>query len=181
MIFKICRFRHWCWYSCLRASSLKSAWPKIPLSVRDIIDVMEQCIHTKAVLHILSSCAVFSDHDTKPTCSYTTHNLLKITQCFVMEQLTILKWQPCIQRLIGSMTRRCQAVIASRGSHTSYWQLLLLVIELIGTFAWLGVTFWNPHFGRSGGNLHFGGSASLMTERMLPIVHIWYMAMKFRN
>ena len=32
-----------------------------------------------------------------------------------------------IQRHIGSMIRRCQTVIASRGSHTSYYQLLLLV------------------------------------------------------
>ena len=31
------------------------------------------------------------------------------------------------QRLTGSMRRRCQAVIASHGSHTSYWQLFLLV------------------------------------------------------
>ena len=71
-------------------------------------------------------------------------------------------------RMKQHMQHICQAVIASRGSHTSYRQLLLLVIELIGTFSWLGVTFWNLCF--SGGNLHFGnfwGSASLMTERML--------------
>ena len=48
------------------------------------------------------------------------------------------------------MRRRCQALIASRCSHTSYWQLLLLVIELFGTFSWLGVTFWNLHFWGSG-------------------------------
>ena len=82
---------------------------------------------------------------------------------------------------IESMRRRCQAVVVvvSRGSHTSYWQLLLLVIELFGTLSWFGVIFWNLHFGGSGENLHFWGSASLMTERMLPIVHIWYIAMKF--
>ena len=37
-----------------------------------------------------------------------------------------------IQGRIGSMRRRCQTVIASRGSHTSYWQLLLLVCEVFG-------------------------------------------------
>ena len=58
---------------------------------------------------------------------------------FVMEQ----SWDG---RLIGSMRCRCQAVIAAHGSHTSYWQLLLLVIELFGTFLWLKVTFLNLHF-----------------------------------
>ena len=48
-----------------------------------------------------------------------------------------------IQRLIGNTRRRCQAVIASRGSHTSYWQLLLLVFEVFWTFSWPGVTLRN--------------------------------------
>ena len=38
----------------------------------------------------------------------------------------------------------------------------------------------SPFWG-SGDNLHFGGSASLMTEHMLPIVYIWYIVMKFRK
>ena len=86
-----------------------------------------------------------------------------------------------IQIFIGSMKRHCQAVIASRGSHTSYWQLLLLVTELFGTFSWLGVTFWNLHFWGSGGNLNFWGSTSLTTEWVLPIVHIWWMIWNSRN
>ena len=45
----------------------------------------------------------------------------------------------------------------------------------------IGITFRNLHFGGSGENLNFWGSVSLMTECMLPIVHIWYIAMKFRN
>jgi hypothetical protein len=29
--------------------------------------------------------------------------------------------QACIQQLIGSMPRRCEAVVAARGDHTRYW------------------------------------------------------------
>ena len=38
-----------------------------------------------------------------------------------------------------------------------------------------------PPFWGSGKKLNFWGSASLMTQRMLPIVHIWYIAMKSGN
>ena len=38
-----------------------------------------------------------------------------------------------------------------------------------------------PPFWGYGENLYFWGSASLMTEHMLPIVHIWYIVMKFSN
>ena len=84
-----------------------------------------------------------------------------------------------IQKPFGSMRRRCQAVIASRhsrGSHTSYRQLLLLVIELFGTFFWSNIL--KPQFWGVWGKPQFLGSASLTTERMLPIVHIWYITMK---
>ena len=47
-----------------------------------------------------------------------------------------------IQRFIGSMRRRCQAVIASCGSHTSYWQLLLLVIGTFSWHFWEGLLLW---------------------------------------
>ena len=29
--------------------------------------------------------------------------------------------------------------------------------------------------------LHLGSASTLMIERMLPIVHIWYIAMQFRK
>ena len=69
-----------------------------------------------------------------------------------LENILIEEWNniemTATQRLIGSMRRRCQAVITSRESHTSYWQLLFLVFGLFWTFSWHGVTLWNLHLGR---------------------------------
>ena len=46
-----------------------------------------------------------------------------------LENVLIEEWDnlemAATQRLIGSMRNHCQAVIASQGSHTSYWQLLI--------------------------------------------------------
>ena len=75
-----------------------------------------------------------------------------------------------IQRLIGSRIHRCQAVIPSRGSHTSYWQLSLLVF---GLFLDIFMTWSNIV------KPPFWGYDSLMTECVLSIVQIWYATLKF--
>ena len=77
-------------------------------------------------------------HPTQPTTLVELENVL-------IEEWNNLE-MAATQRLIGSMRRRCQAVIASRGSRTSYWQLLLLVFEVFWTFSWPGVTLRNFNF-----------------------------------
>ena len=106
-----------------------------------------------------------------PITYYTTQNLLRITHMFVMEQ----SWNgshPETHWKHETPLPGCDCI--TWVTHTSYWQLLLLVIELIGIFSWLGVTFWNFHFGGSGENLNFGGSAFLMTEHVTYCSHLVY-------
>ena len=101
---------------------------------------------------------------------------VQATTLVELENVLIEEWNnikmAAIQRLIGSMRRRCETVIASRGSHTSYWQLLFLVFEVFWTFSWPGVTLRN---------FNLLGYNSLTTERLLHIVQIWYTTMRFRK
>ena len=101
---------------------------------------------------------------------------VQATTLVELENFLIEEWNnlemAAIQRLIGSMRRRCQTVFASRGSHTSYWQLLLLIFEVFWTFSWPGVTLRN---------FNYLGYNSLTTERLLHIVQIWYTTMRFRK
>ena len=64
---------------------------------------------------------------------------VQATTLVELENVLIEEWNnlemAAIQRLIGSMIRRCQTVIASRGSHTSYSQFLLLAFEVFRTFS----------------------------------------------
>ena len=61
---------------------------------------------------------------------------------------------------------------------------LLIVVVLVtdwDIFMTWSNTLKPPFGGGVWGKPPFLRSASLMTERMLPIVHIWYIAMKFRK
>ena len=88
-----------------------------------------------------------------PGVTYTTQHLPRITQC----NGTILRWQPSThwKHETPLPGRDCIMWV------THNWQLLLLVIELFGTFSWLESNILKPPFW--GKNLHFLGSASLMT------------------
>ena len=119
---------------------------------------------------------VVTGSENRSASKYTTQNVLRIISCLWWNNLEMA----AIQRLIGSLTPLLCCDCITWVTHK-----LLRVVVASNWTVWdiimIWSKFWNLNFWGSGGTSILGVYFFDTTERVLPIVHIWYRAMKFKK